>query len=117
MANEELGSRAVRVLGASHRDDAALVRLAVEFGFDFVAGITGAGGALCARFCVRAAALDHESLDDAVKGRAVVKPVTGEFLEVFHRLWRDFWPKGDGDISGGGFQNGYFLCCAHGLRV
>src|SRR5690606_2587408 len=56
-ADEELRAGRVGVIGASHREDARLVRGAIELGLDGVAGAAGAGA-------FRAATLDHEALDD-----------------------------------------------------
>jgi hypothetical protein len=78
VADEELGTGGVGVLGAGHGDDAAHVGSVVELGFDFVAGAAGAehvfiGGV----FGIGVAALDHEALDDAVKAGAVIEAFGG----------------------------------------
>lgn len=93
VADEELAASAVRIGGASHGKHSANVRLLVELGIYFVTRIAGAGHALGAFFGVRAAALDHEALDDTVEGRAIVKAIAGEFLKVRDGLRCDVGPE------------------------
>jgi len=66
-----------------------------------------------------AAALDHEALDDAMKGGAVIVAGAGELLEILDRLRRDVGPEGDGHFAVGGFDDGGFLGgsgSAHGIK-
>ena len=79
VADEELAAGAVRVARARHGEHALHVGAVVELGLDHVAGSAGAGGAAGADLGVGATALDHEALDDSVKGRTVIKSFTGEF--------------------------------------
>ena len=114
VADKKLATGAVGVGGASHGEHTAHVRLLVELGIELVSGITGAGHAACAFFGVRAAALDHEALDDAVEGRAIIETVTGKFFEVLDGFRGHIGPEGnshvavsrgdDGDFVGGGFS-------------
>ncbi len=68
MADEELAAGAVRVAGAGHGEHALHVGAIVELGLDHVARSAGTGDAAGTNLGVRAAALDHEALDDAVEG-------------------------------------------------
>jgi hypothetical protein len=76
-ADEELRTAGVRVAGASHRKNASFVRCLVEFGFDVVAGATHSG-------TFGATALDHETVDDAMKNKAVVIADFRKAEHVFH---------------------------------
>lgn len=109
MDDEELRSGAVGVRRAGHRDHAADVGLGVELGLDLPAGTAGARHSRFAGLGVRAAALDHEALDDAVEGGAIVEPLPGQLLEVLDRLRSDVGPELDGHLAVAGLQHGDFL--------
>ena len=117
VADEKLATGRIRAGGTGHRDDAAHVGFGVELGLHLVAGVAGAGHSTCALFGVGAAALDHKTLDDAVKRGAIVEFLVGEFLEVFDRLWRDVGPEGEGHFAEGGLDDSLFSGGAHGKRV
>ena len=78
--DEELAAVRVRA-GVRHRqraaDDAVLVRLVLE-------RVAGTAGAVAAWI----PALDHEVLDHAMEGEAVVEALPGQVLEVADRLGR-----------------------------
>ena len=92
--------------------------LFVELGFDLVAGVAGAGHSLGTLFGVGATALDHETLENAVKCGAVVETFAGEFFEILDVLRCDVGPEGEGHFSEGGLDDGVFGRCgsAHGSR-
>ena len=117
VADKKLATGGIGAGGAGHREDAAHVSLGVEFGLHFVTGIAGAGHAARTLFGVGATALDHETLDDAVKCGAVVKFVVGELFEVFDRLGGDVGPEGDGHFAVGSLDDGLFDGSAHGKRA
>ena len=81
MHDEELAARAVGAHAARHADDAAGMLDGVvdavggKFALDAPARAAGA-------VPQRAAALDHETADDAVEGQAVVKALIDQLLEV-----------------------------------
>src|SRR5262245_43122082 len=77
---EELRAVGVRA-GVGHRERAAGDLVVVDLVLELVAGTAGAGA-------LRAAALDHEVLDDTVEDEAVVKALAGELLEVRNGLRR-----------------------------
>src|SRR5438309_10665716 len=93
-ADEELRAGGVGIWPARHRDYAALVTVIVELGLDIV---TRSALAVAVFFCrvfrIRIAALDHESFDDPVENRPVVKALACEFLEVFDRVRCCIGPK------------------------
>jgi len=95
------------------------MRLCVELGLDLVAGAAGAGRAGLAGPGVGAAALDHEALDDAMKGGAVIKPLPGELQEIPDGSGRDIRPEFDGHVAVVGLEDGCFNGCgvgAHGMK-
>ena len=99
MVDEELRRRRVRVTGAGHGNGAARVLQAV-FGF-VLDGL--AGGALRV-LCVVAAALNHETLDHAVKHQPVVVAVLDVLHEVVGGLRRGLGIKRKLNGAGGGVQ-------------
>lgn len=113
VADEKLRASGVGISRAGHRDHATHVRLFVKFGFNLIAGAAGSGHSGFTLFGVGAAALDHESLDDAMKGRAVVEAFFGELLEVFDRIGCDVRPEGKGQVSVGGLDDGLFVFVTH----
>ena len=56
----------------------------------------------------RIAALDHETLDDAMKAGAVVKALFRQFLEILDVSGRDVRPEFDDHVAFGGFDDGNF---------
>lgn len=104
--NEELGAGTVGMLRASHGEDAAHVGLGVELGLDLVTGATCTRHAAGAWLGVRTAALNHETLDDAVKGGAVIEAFFGELKEVLDGLRGDLGPELDREVAGGGVDDG-----------
>ena len=89
------------------------MRLVVKLGLDLVTRAAGAPAGF--RLGVpgqRIAALNHEVFDDAMKGRAVVKTLTRELLEIFNRLRRDVDPEFDYHFARGSFDDGDFV---HGV--
>lgn len=106
---EKLRTRGIGMRGAGHRNHAAHMGLFIELRFDFVAGAAGAGHAAFAFLGVGATSLDHETLDDAMKGGAVIKSLAGEFLEILDRLWRDIGPEREGHFAVAGFKDGDFV--------
>ncbi len=127
MADEELAAGAVRVAGAGHGQDALHVRAVVELGLHLVAGAAGAGHAAGADLGIGAASLNHEALDDAVEGRAVIELLAGQLEEVLHGARGDVRPELDGHVAevgvddgagggtgGGGFFHGFFIIGAGG---
>ncbi len=67
--------------GVGHRQCAAHDLVLVELVLERVARAAGAGA-------LRAAALDHEVLDDTVEGKAVVEALAGQLAEVLDCDWR-----------------------------
>ena len=65
-ADEELRARRVGIVAARHRQDARHVRRVVELRLDIIAAAAVAGP-------LRAAALDHEAVDDAMEDQIVVE--------------------------------------------
>ncbi|MFM1944067.1 MAG: hypothetical protein RI897_3049 [Verrucomicrobiota bacterium] len=105
MADEELGSGGVRVLGAGHGDDPADVGFLVELGFDFVAGAAGAEDVfLGGVFGIGVTALNHEAFDDAVEAGAVVEAFGGQFLEILDGFGGDIGPEVQSHIAHCGFD-------------
>ena len=60
----------------------------VELGIDRVTGATRAMLGTILAFGIGIAALDHESRNDAMESRAVVKPFAGQFFKVVHMAGR-----------------------------
>src|SRR5579859_7737898 len=89
VANKELRAGGIGIAAAGHGNDAVLVRMVVQFGLDGIARTAGAPGAFLAGvFGQGIAALDHKTLDDAVKAGAVVKALARKFLEIVHGVGR-----------------------------
>src|SRR5439155_13931092 len=107
--DEELRAGRIRIGHARHRDHAALMWVIVEFSFDFVAG-SALSKAVLFRwiFRIRIAALNHESLDDAMKSCAVVKSRAGKFLKIFYCFRSGIGPKFDDHFAFVGFDHGHF---------
>src|SRR5258708_7625796 len=78
--DEELARGRMRLGGARHG-------YGIAVGLEAVAGLVldGLLGWLLAHFRLEAAALDHESVDDAVKDRTVVEPPLHVLQEIRHR--------------------------------
>jgi hypothetical protein len=85
-AYEELTARGIFMNRTRHGDDALLVRTIVELRGEFPLRSAGA-------ITLRAAALNHEARNDAVKTGAQVKTLLGKFLEVCHVVGRNIVPK------------------------
>ena len=105
--------------GAGHRDDASHVRLRVELSFDLVARTARTGHARLTFTCIRAATLNHETLDDAVEGRAVVELLVREFFEDFDRLGGDIAPESESHFTVRRFDDSVFrggFGSTHGRR-
>src|SRR5262245_48236058 len=90
------------------------MRLITEFGFDFVAR------SACAVvvfpgwiFGVRITTLNHEAFHNSMKSCAIIEPLPSELFEIFDRFRRDVGPKFDHNLTLGGRNNRYFVCCAH----
>src|SRR5918993_2481144 len=92
-ADEELAVRAVGVLRAGHRADAADVRLTAEFGLQ-VRKI-GAAGAAPARIT----ALGHEAGDHAMKRNAVVEAALRQLLDPLDMARRQVRAELDDDFA------------------
>jgi hypothetical protein len=92
-ADEELAVGAVRVLRAGHGGDAALVRLAAEFGRKV--GLVGSPHAASRRI----AALGHEAVDDAVEDDAVVETLLGQLLDAGDMARREIGAQPDDDVA------------------
>src|SRR6185369_6598152 len=74
VADEELAAGGIRIARPSHRDDAPLVFAGVELGVDRIArAALAVGRFLRGILRVRLAALDHETVDDAMERGAVIK--------------------------------------------
>jgi hypothetical protein len=87
------------------------VSLVVELRFDPVIWAACSPTALLGFiFCQWIAALDHETLDDSVETRAVVKAGLGKFDEIIDVLGCDFWPEFEGHFTLGSFDDS---CFAH----
>ncbi len=94
--------------------------LVVEFRLHFVPRPAGAPGVF--RFRVlrqRVAALDHETLHDAMKRRAVVESLGGKGLEIFNGFRRDVRPEFNHHLARRGFDDGHFVGAHNnfGLRL
>ena len=100
--DEKLRTGRVWVVGASHGDRAAGVFEAV---FAFV--VDGFASGLfddCAVLRFKAAALDHEAVDDAVKDRAVVMFLFHIIDEVGDSDWGFFFVEFEDDVAVIGFE-------------
>lgn len=115
-ADEELAACRIGVGCPRHGDHAALVGAVVKLRLDFVARVAGSPQALVGFIPgQRIASLRHKTVDNAVKGRAVVEAVTGELLEVLHGFWGNFFPEAQLHYSLGGLDNCDFI--THALTV
>ncbi len=85
-ADEELTTCRVFMDRTCHGDDTLLVMTIIELCSEFPLGSAGA-------ITLRAAALNHEARNDAVKSGAEVKTLLGKFLEVRHMVGRNIVPK------------------------
>jgi len=86
------------------------MRPVIEFRGDTIAGTANSIAAFFRRiFRIRITALDHEPLDNTVKGGAVIKAFPCQFLEILHGLGSDFRPKFRDHLAGAGFQYGDFF--------
>ena len=82
----------------------------VELGIDVVTGSALPVAILfCRIFRIRIAALDHESFDDPVENRAVIKSLARQFLEILDRLWRGIRPKLHHHIAFARLYHGHFV--------
>ncbi len=81
-ADEELGARGIRITGPRHRKHSFNVRRCIELGVNVVSGTSHATSR-------RAATLNHESIDDAVKNESIVVADFGQADHVFAMAGRD----------------------------
>ena len=116
MTNEELTSCGIGALGARHGNNSAHMRVVVELGFDFVTWIAPCPQVSSAfRFLViRIAALNHKTLDDAMKTSAVIKTGLGKLLEILDGLGRGIRPKLDNHFACAGFNHGHLFVIGSG---
>jgi hypothetical protein len=118
VADEELAAGGIRILRASHREDAADMGFVVELGLDLVAGAASTPGLLLAGVLgQRIATLDHEALDNAVETSAVVKALERQLLEILDVAGRDVWPEFKDHFAGTGGKNGNFTHKLFGLEL
>ena len=110
-AYEELATRGIFMNGACHGDHALLVRTIVELCDQFPLGSAGA-------ITLRAAALNHEARNDAVKTGAQVEALLGKFLEVGHMVGRNIFPelKLNGAVFCLDCRGGVLLGCHDGAK-
>ncbi len=109
VADEKLAAGGIGICAARHGDDPALVGAVVELGLDGVAGAACAPMTFLAGVLgERIAALNHETLDDAVETGAVVKSFLGQCLEIFDGLGRDVGPELNDHLAFGGAYVGVF---------
>ena len=82
----------------------------VEFSLDLVTGIARAPGVFLAGILgERVAALDHKTLDHAMKRRAIIKAFFGESFEIFDGLGRDVRPEFDDHFAFSGIDDCNFV--------
>lgn len=86
--------------GAGHGNHPADVFAIVEFGGDLVTWVAGAPEAFFRSIPGQGiATLDHEPVDDPVKGRAVVEALADKLAEVGDGFGGNILPKGDSEGS------------------
>jgi hypothetical protein len=102
VADEKLGSSAIRAGRTRHGNHAAHVSLGVKLGFDLVTGTTRAWLPASTSLGVWATTLNHKTFDYTVKGSPVIEALLGKFLEILDMTGRDVGPKFEGDIALGG---------------
>ena len=108
--NEELTARGVRIGGSSHGNNPPHMRPVVKLRFDRVVGPAGSPTIFHGRiFGERIATLDHETLNDPVKSRAIEKTGTGQLLEILDGFRCDLRPKFDGEVAFRGGDDCDFL--------
>ncbi len=110
-AYEELTARGVFMDRTRHGEHALLVRTIVELCDEFPLGSAGA-------ITLRAAALNHEARNDAVKTGAQVEALLGKFLEVGHMVGRNIFPelKLNGAVFCLDCRGGVLLGCHDGAK-
>ena len=106
-ANEELAARRIRVLGAGHGNDSGHMMALIEFCFHIMVGAAASPHRFLAGVLAeRIAALNHETLDDAMKSGAIVETIFRQLDEVGDRVRRDVGPEFDHHLAGGRFNDG-----------
>src|SRR5688572_23232022 len=90
---------AVRVVGPRHRDHAALMRLAVELGFDLIAGTAHAMRGPIRVLAVGIPALNHEFWNYPMECGAVVKAFLGQINEILGMPRCDVLKEFQHDVS------------------
>src|SRR5579884_4477793 len=87
MRNKKLAAVRVRTgIGHRQRTHAVLVRIAFNFVFKPVTGAPASRSRWIA-------ALNHKIRDDAMKNRAIIKPIPREKYKIVDRFWRFLWKK------------------------
>ena len=105
-AHKELASGTVGVLAPSHRKHTLVVLFFVEFGINGPTWAPGPGHTAGPLAGVGTAALDHEVLDDPVKGEPIVKTILGQLHEVLTVFGGNIVPEFDFESAGAGFDFG-----------
>src|SRR3977135_4201521 len=91
------------------------MRLLAELRVDLVTGIARApAGFLAFVFRERIAALNHETLDDAMERGAVIESRLRQLLEILDRLRSHVGPELGHHFSFAGFNHGNFFWLSHG---
>src|SRR4051812_21824580 len=104
--NEELATGRIRIIRASHGNNAALMRAFVKLSFDLVAWVTGTPLVFSPQiFGQRIAALNHEAFDDPMKSRAIVKALVRKLLKILHSFGSDIRPQFQRQLAGTRFDN------------
>ena len=109
VADEKLRAGGIRILRARHREDAARVRLVIELRLDLMPRPARAPRAFLARiFRQRITALNHKTLDDAMKTSAVVKTFLREVSEIFDVARRNVRPEFENHFARTGGKDSNF---------
>ena len=114
-ADEKLAARRVGILRARHGQDTAHVRFLIKLCLNLVARSAGAPPPFGAGiFGQRIAALNHETFDDAMKGRAIIKALARQLFEILDGIGRHVRPECHHHFALSSFNDGYFVCvCVH----
>ncbi len=109
MTKENAKARLICVSTKAAYLTASQMRLVIELGLDFVAGIARAPAAFV-RLVLREriATLNHESFDDPMKARPIVESLLGERLEVFHVARSNVRPEFQNHLAFGRFDDSRF---------
>jgi len=107
-ADEKLTAGRIGVLAPGHGECAKNVFFFVKLGIDGIAGPASADPGVISFLAQRVSSLNHESINNPVKGCSIIKTLLGQLAEIINRVWSNILPEGKSQVAFICFQGSSF---------